>query len=72
MKRVALGLMLALSAVGPVFAQAVAPGDQLRQILAMAALQRFELGDPLLQLGQVLRIALEGGAVAIEVAGQVM
>ena len=36
----------------------------------MAALQRLELGQPILQLGQALRITLQTSTVPIQVTGQ--
>ena len=40
--------------------------------LAMAALEGLELGHPLLQGPEAFGIAVEGGAVAIKVAGQLL
>ncbi len=58
--------------LGQLLPQAVAPGDQFGQVLAVAALQGLELGHPLLQQGQALRVALQQGAVAIQIPGQIL
>ncbi len=57
---------------GQLLAQLVAPGDQFGQGLAMAALQGLEQGHALLQQGQAVGVALQQGAVAVEVAGQIL
>ena len=53
-------------------AQLVAAGDQGGQVQAMAPFEGLELGHALLQAGQAFGIAVEGGAVAIELAGQIL
>ena len=46
--------------------------DQRGEVAAMAALQRLELGDALLQGPQALGITLEAGAIALEITGQIL
>ena len=41
-------------------------------MLAMAALQGRELGDALLHLRQVLRIAVQRSAITVEIPGQIL
>ena len=69
LKRLQAGLG---AAGGQLLPQGIPPADQLHQILAMAALQGLELGDALLQLPQALRITLQGGAITIQLPGQVL